>query len=191
MRQPAYRPTASVLQRGFIFLALALFNLSAGAQNAKCPLGLEQSPAFRSFKLGMSKQAAEQAFGTPINIYNKNEANDTAALSVSAYEYPDKLKNVVTISADLFDDKIYHMQITYKTGAFANHTQAQEMLNREWKLPNAWSAVKYGDSMLYCDGWTLVLRLSGGSPQLEIGIPGTKEKISARVKEKATKAFKL
>jgi hypothetical protein len=173
-----------------LLISLLLVASSVSAQSTKCTLDSTQAPAIRGFKLGMNKQSAEETFGSKINIYHVDERDDTAAMSVASYEYPDKLKNVTNISMNFFDDRMIKIMITYAVGAFANHTEAQSRLNREWNLPNAWSAVKYGDAFLVCNGWTMTLRLLGGQPQVELGVQGIDKKIAERVKQKAAGKFK-
>jgi hypothetical protein len=181
--------TVQTMKKFFLLLGLMCF-VDAATAMANCALNPSQAPTIRGFKLGMSKQAAEQAFGSRIHIYRSEQSNDTATMSVSGYEYPDRLPNVIKISMDSFDDKITRILVTYAGGAFANHAQAQARFNRDWSLPNAWSAVKYGDSFLVCNGWTMTLRLMGGQPQVEIGVHGIDKQIAERVKQKAAAKFK-
>jgi hypothetical protein len=181
------RPWSWHLAKSLALLALAG---CAGAALAQCKLPIDQSPNLRGFKLGMSKDEAERSFGQRINRYTKNEANATAAMAVAAFEYPDKLNKIISIDLKFFEDRVYWIQISYGSGAFENLAQAQQVFAQEWKLPSAWTPVKYGDTLMYCNGWTVVMRLLGGKPQVELAVPGSDQKIQARAKQKAASGFK-
>jgi hypothetical protein len=174
----------------FSVITLTMLSGTSYAQSTKCNIDITGSPAVRGLKLGMTKDEAEQSFGQTINRYSTNDADDTANMIVSAPEYPEKLNNVFRIAMKLFEGKIYEMDITYGSGNFESMAQAQQLFNQTWKLPNAWSPVKHGSSVMYCNGWGIVMELHGGKPQLELAVTNVFQKVQARRKEKAGAGFK-
>jgi hypothetical protein len=171
-------------------MALTMLHGTSFAQSTKCNVELSGSPAVRGFKLGMTKDEAEKAFGQTINRYSSNEEDDTANMIVSEPEYPEKLNGIFRIAMKFFDGKIYEMDVTYGNGSFDNLAQAQQLFNQTWKLPSAWSPAKHGSSLMYCKGWGIVMELYGGKPKLELAVTGVFQKVEARRKEKAGAGFK-
>lgn len=189
-------------------VALSLFMLlatgSALAQSGKCNLGLDKSPSIRGFKLGMTKADAEAAFGGQIN-YSLDKSNDSATASVSAYQYPDKLDDVISINMRLFKEKIFEIVIVYAKGDFKSGVEVADYFSKSWNLPaNAWDSQKtylkndlkpYIERkdirVLQCAGWGLAARVHGkGNPKIEAAIFGVDELITQQAGKKRAEGFK-
>jgi hypothetical protein len=173
-----------------ILLTAACLTAGAWAKPAPCNLDMAQSPVVRGIQLNMTREQAEQGFGQPIFQFFEDKSNDTATAILSSSHYAEQLKDLLGLNMKFFEGRLYDMQFTYASGSFANNHEAMRVFNQAWKLPDAWLPPQYGDSVMHCNGWVIVLRLLGGRPQVDIAVKGMADKVERRRKEKTGTGFK-
>lgn len=161
------------------FLAALTLTLFGCNQQSKCALTLEQSPAIRGIRLGMTTEQIQSLF-PEIKLEQSKDDRETGFQSGLIYGSNSQLQGIKTISLDFLDNRLYEFRVEYQdTGEFKRSEQFLEAITPQLGLPEKWWGESvYETGVLECKGFTLTAGLTPDPPPGAIDVSGRPRSIT-------------
>jgi hypothetical protein len=176
-----------------LFLATIAFFQLGCSQQPKCVLTLEQSPAIRCIRLGMTP-AEINAVIPGLHLTEQtnpsfNEGSWSGGIENRNHGYP-QLQGIKGIGLTFLDNRLYSMTVEYEdNGEFRRSEQFLEAITPQLGLPpRGWGKRAYEIEALECSGFILTAGVKPDLPTAVVDVSGRPRSIKLILTDKAAQS---